>query len=786
MQLQIIIATATTTLLSSYVASQPAAAPNESSLTLVEDGAPVSTIVVSDDASDKTLTAARELQHYIEKISGAKLPIVTDEQNTTGTLIMVGKSRLADKMDVDIPSGLTNARRDEGFVIVCKSDRLLLAGNDEGPYHGTEYAVYDFLERLSVRWYMPGEFGDIAPEQSTIRFSEMEIRETPDFVMRNWWLHTTEEMGELERRWKIRNKMNPESMFAIPGDSSARNIVDAGLFEQHPEYFAMNADGSRNPHLPNLSHPKAVEIAANIIKESLRNSPGANSFGFAPDDGMPVDFDPDTMKRNQRFVDLLGRPGVPAELSISEEWLTFVNNVTALVREEFPDVYIATNGYANRNIPPQGVELNDHLVVMFAAIWSDTLHAYDDPKSWQAVRQGQMLKEWASRCENVWIYGYNYVNLVSALTPVPRVRKLAREFPLMKKWGVMGFLDETRNVWAECGITTRYVRAKLEWDADADVEAILNDFYSNWYGKAATPARKFWDALENAVESTPMLGHEDRIMPYVYSDALIAQLDEEIEKTERLAETERTKLHVKADRLILEHLRSYMAMRNAEFDGKFDDAAKHAQEMLELRKPLHEINSFFIMPHEEGYQTGIWYWKVKDRKEYYQSLADKMSHATGELVAMLPKEARFSVDPRDEGRFAGWYAKDFDDSRWETPLTTKPFYAQGHMDESGFPYLGNIWYRIEVDVPADVAGKKVFLYAPIVETEAWLWVNGQYIGRRPYMEAYIRPAQLELEVTDALRPGETNQFTLRVNTSLNPAQAASGLMSRLFLYAPIQ
>jgi hypothetical protein len=86
----------------------------------------------------------------------------------------------------------------------------------------------------------------------------------------------------------------------------------------------------------------------------------------------------------------------------------------------------------------------------------------------------------------------------------------------------------------------------------------------------------------------------------------------------------------------------------------------------------------------------------------------------------------------------------------------------------------------------EATGKKVFLYAPIVETEAWLWVNGKYVGRRPYMEAYIRPAQLELDVTNVLRLGETNQVTLRVNTSLNPAQAASGLMSVLFLHSSIQ
>ena len=79
----------------------------------------------------------------------------------------------------------------------------------------------------------------------------------------------------------------------------------------------------------------------------------------------------------------------------------------------------------------------------------------------------------------------------------------------------------------------------------------------------------------------------------------------------------------------------------------------------------------------------------------------------------------------------------------------------------------------------------MFLYAPIVETEAWCWVNGVYVGHRPYREAYIRPAEMELDVTDAIRPGQINQIAIRVNTGLGAAQASSGLMSRMFLYAPV-
>jgi hypothetical protein len=457
---------------------------------------PQATIVVALEATaeaptspeaQKVKAAAEDLQTTLEKMTGARLPLVSDQAPPPGPLILVGRSALTEDLPVAIPSGLTPARREEGFVIWCQGPRLLLAGNDAGPYHGTEYAVYDFLNRLGVRWFMPGEFGEIVPLKKTLTVPDLEVHQRPDFLMRNWWLHQTPEMAEQERRWKIRNKMNPDPMFATPGDSSARNIVRPELLAEHPEYFALNPDGSRNPYLPNLSHPGAVEVAAGIIRDFFRQHPEANSYGFAPDDGLPRDYDPETVKLNQGFVELGGRPGVPGEVSISEEWFGFVNRVAAAVRQEFPEVYIATNGYANRDIPPQGMVLDDHLVLMFAAIWSCTLHAYDDEHCWQKVRQGQMLRRWGELCKNVWIYGYNEQMLVSALTPIPEVHKLRRDFPLLKQWGVIGFLDEARPVWTECTIPSRYLRAQLEWNAHADVEAILKDFYAHWYG-AGGPA----------------------------------------------------------------------------------------------------------------------------------------------------------------------------------------------------------------------------------------------------------------------------------------------------------
>ena len=80
----------------------PLASNAATSLTLIQNGVPAATIVISADACQKTLTAANELQHYLQAISSATLPIATDDQDVSGPLILVGRGQLADQIDVNI------------------------------------------------------------------------------------------------------------------------------------------------------------------------------------------------------------------------------------------------------------------------------------------------------------------------------------------------------------------------------------------------------------------------------------------------------------------------------------------------------------------------------------------------------------------------------------------------------------------------------------------------------------------------------------------------------------
>jgi hypothetical protein len=83
-----------------------------------QDGRPAATIVISNSPTENARTAAYELQKYIEKISGVKLPVASDSNSLSGCLILVGQSKLTDGVpNLKIPSGRTKNLNEEGFVI---------------------------------------------------------------------------------------------------------------------------------------------------------------------------------------------------------------------------------------------------------------------------------------------------------------------------------------------------------------------------------------------------------------------------------------------------------------------------------------------------------------------------------------------------------------------------------------------------------------------------------------------------------------------------------------------
>jgi len=766
------------------------ASSSAAGLTLVKEGLPTATIVIADQPSQSAREAATELQYYIEKMSGARLPIVSESNvrkiepvEENGSRVYVGRSQFTDNIPgLEIPSGQTKKFREEGFVMWCKGSQLVLAGNDVGFYLGTRYAVCELLHRLGVRWFMPGDFGEIVPELKNITVDEMNVFEEPDFALRDYWSHQKPDstMTEEKIEWKIHNKMTPRERgwfdyFGIPSDGSVVPLLPRDQFEEHPDWFALQADGTRDPKMACMTSPGMIDHMVKMIKK--RASEGKRVSAFAPVDFAPRCFCERCAKMSTNFDGCGANSRNPLpEASTSNEWFYFVNTIMNEVNKEYPEHLIATNGYYNRDIPPELTDLNktNNLIVMFANIFACTIHSYDKPDCWQMKRQGQMVKRWCELSDKVWIYNYNYTMLVGNGTLTPMVSRIRKNIPMLKEWGLFGMFDQDEADWSLTGIPTRYVRTKLMWDTEVDVDAVLDDFFDKWFGAASRAMRAYYDALENAFATTEVHGREDVILPEIYTPSLMKELEKRIGEAEQLAHGEAVKKHLRLERMMFGYLQHYVALQRAKQACDYREALRRTKLMLALREKMHEFNQYF------GWQPYPLY-GPEWRSERIQRLLGKTHGPEGRLVTVLPEKAKFQIDPFDDGRFERWQDASFDDADWKAFKTTTGWQNQGLRDDKGHPYKGIAWYRMDVDIPEN-AGDNVWLFCPAVLNEAWVWVNGKYAGHKQYQEPWTRPSEVDMDLSGLIEPGQSNQVAIRVLCNYD-VFGANGIYERMFLYA---
>ncbi|MBN2161302.1 MAG: DUF4982 domain-containing protein [Pontiellaceae bacterium] len=72
------------------------------------------------------------------------------------------------------------------------------------------------------------------------------------------------------------------------------------------------------------------------------------------------------------------------------------------------------------------------------------------------------------------------------------------------------------------------------------------------------------------------------------------------------------------------------------------------------------------------------------------------------------------------------------------------------------------WYKTDLEIPADQAGKCFYLYFEGVYNRSEVFVNGTFVGFRP--NGYV---SFMYDVTGLLKPGETNSIYVRVDHSLD-------------------
>ena len=138
----------------------------------------------------------------------------------------------------------------------------------------------------------------------------------------------------------------------------------------------------------------------------------------------------------------------------------------------------------------------------------------------------------------------------------------------------------------------------------------------------------------------------------------------------------------------------------------------------------------------------------------------------------LPTGNAFLADPASHherpaqnlGEGISYVGEGFDDSAWQAVTLPHDYAIAGPFTNSVSANMGRLpatgvgWYRKTFEVPADDAGKSIFIDFDGAMAYALVWVNGQIAGGWPYGYSSFR-----IDITPYVKPGESNVVAVRVD-----------------------
>lgn len=774
--------------------AQVAGTSGPGDLVVVQNGVSKAAVVVAPKAGKWETQAARDLVHYIKRLSGAKIALADTDAAAakalagSGPVFVVGSKAL--QLAPELRQALAKAAkknpilRADAIVLRRAGQRVYLAGlNDDCHY----YAAAELLKRWGCRWYLPTDFGECIPQHPTLKVGTLDYAYAPPFEVRRYWISWN---GDYAGRAEFMRRNGMNEVVVPSGHALGQYTKD--LIPKGKTMFNVPIAEDRT--------------AQHVAKQVAAQFGAGKDVMLGMEDGVyesdsPLDRELMKLQYDKYFL-------TP---SVTDAFLTFYNKVADALVKAHPTsrAKIGFLAYANMTLPPVRVkEGKSPLIAYLAPIDIDPIHGMDDPRSAPKREYKDMLYQWAKVMQGrVVIYDYDQSMLVWRDLPNPSHQAFRQDVKHYRKAGILGVDTESRNAIATIFLNL-HLRGVLLWNPDADVEKILAEFYPRFYGPAAAPMERYWGTIYKAWQDTLVTEHEHFVAPAIYTPALVAALRKHLEAAEAIVRPLTTKAKRSADeqrvldrlrftRLGFEVLTAYMDMvRAAATECDYRAAVAAGTRGLATREKLTNMNGTFTTYRTIG-ESGYAWWPGEVKQ--YKELLPRLDGSKGELVAKLPLTWAFRRDGRNEGVKAGWAAKTPDLTWWkaqakpesaasrqknpgEWELVRADVYlqAQNIVTPDYQSWTGRGWYHATIDLTDAQTRGSVRLMFPGLFNECRLYVNGKEAAHRPMKGVWwLNDYRFEWDVDLAgkLRPG-TNAIVLRIE---NPHHFG-GMFRRPFLY----
>ncbi len=415
-----------------------------------------------------TLRAAETLRRHLAEATGVDLPVLTRGVPHPGGEILLGWGEEARAAAPDLEG--------DAFVWRGDGDGRLLIGGPEG---GTLYGVHAFLEEhLGFRHYAPG--AKHVPELERVDLPRLSETRSPAFPVR--WVHLPGAEHQAWCDWHgVHSRAHRNASWGMYVHTFETLVPPEAHFDEHPEYYS-EIQGLR---LPNqqlcLTNEEVFHLVVAGLRERMAERPDARYWSVSQNDR----HGPCECVDCRRLVEEHGGEAGPL--------LRFVNRVAA----EFPDRVISTLAYSYTRRAPRGLVPAPNVNICLCSIECDRAQTLaDGPRNADFVRD---IEEWSALTDNLMIWDY-VVQFTNYISPFPNFHVLQPNIQLFRDHGAqLMFQQGSGASRSDLSELKQYLIAKLLWNPDRDVDALVDDFLAGYYGEAAAPMRRYFDLMQRSL-----------------------------------------------------------------------------------------------------------------------------------------------------------------------------------------------------------------------------------------------------------------------------------------------
>ncbi|MEI8342512.1 MAG: DUF4838 domain-containing protein, partial [Verrucomicrobiota bacterium] len=186
-----------------------------------------------------------------------------------------------------------------------------------------------------------------------------------------------------------------------------------------------------------------------------------------------------------------------------------------------PDIMISADAYAQHVLPPTNIDTMSPNVVIGFCYARSWLRSPEQRKFWLDAR-----KAWLEKLPSRKLWNYDYHDTTLATSPLRGVpvyypRLLAEDLRSLKGISRGEYTEVDRQnpgtyKFDPLAVDNLqiYVKSRLYWDADQDIDALLEDYYSKCYGPAREEMKTF---IEYAEENWPKASKDITVIDKLFA-----------------------------------------------------------------------------------------------------------------------------------------------------------------------------------------------------------------------------------------------------------------------------